>query len=265
MKIGIIGAGFVGSAVAHAHLSCKDEVIINDPKHPKSVDLENFTDCDAIFVCVPSPSMDDGRCDTSILESVLKNLLFVNIAKQIPIISKVTAPPSVYKRLQTEYPNLVHAPEFLTAKNAMWDYRYGKLCVIGGDSEWSTRAAVAILRGMVEIRNDNVIFTDIVSASLYKYMMNSYLATKVTFMNEFAELANKLDVDWNQIKKIIRADSRIGDTHLDVPGPDGQYGWGGFCFPKDVAAICEEAMDHYCDFELLQRVEVINDIHRRKK
>jgi UDPglucose 6-dehydrogenase len=262
MKIGIIGAGFVGSAVYHAHQH--DEVIINDPLNPQSVGLEKFIDRDAIYICVPSPSKDDGSCDTSILEEVLKNLLFVNIATSIPLISKVTAPPSVYKRLHEQYPNLVHAPEFLTAKNAMWDYKYGKLCVVGGNPSWTRFAAKVILSGMIEIREDDVIYTDIATASLYKYMMNSYLATKVTFMNEFKELADKLNVDWNRIKTIVRADSRIGDTHLDVPGPDGQYGWGGFCFPKDVAAICEEALDQGCDFEFMQRVEMINKKHRRK-
>jgi len=103
MRIGIIGSGFVGSAIAHAH--SKDELLINDPKHPHSSPLSDFIACDAIYICVPSPSTEDGHCDSSILEEVLKNLLFINIASQIPLISKVTAPPSVYARLQKEYPN----------------------------------------------------------------------------------------------------------------------------------------------------------------
>ena len=262
MRIGIIGAGFVGSAVAHAHSS--DEVVINDPKHPKSTPLTDFVNCDAIFICVPSPSTETGKCDTSILEEVLKNLLFVNISKQIPIISKVTAPPSVYARLQEEYPNLVHAPEFLTAKNAMWDYKFGKLAVVGGNKEWSEHAAKIIIRGMVELRYDDIQLTDIKTASLYKYMINSYLAMKVTFMNDFYELAQSENISWKEIKKLIVKDDRIGDTHLAVPGPDGQYGWGGFCFPKDVSAICEEALDQGLDFPLMQQVEMINKKHRRK-
>ncbi len=262
MRIGIIGSGFVGSAIAHAHH--KDDVIINDPCHPESVGLEKFVDREAIYICVPSPSTEDGHCDTSILEEVLKNLLFVNISTQIPIISKVTAPPSVYKILQEQYPNLVHAPEFLTAKNAMWDYKYGKLCVIGGYQTWASLAARAILKGMVDIRADDVIYTDIATASLYKYMINSYLAMKVTFMNDFKELADNLEANWASIQQIAKKDIRIGNTHMSVPGPDGQYGWAGFCFPKDIAAICEEALDHKIEFELMQRVESINAKHRRK-
>ncbi len=262
MRIGIIGSGFVGSAVAHAH--SKDEILINDPKHPKSTSLSEFTKCDAIFICVPSPSTDDGHCDTSILEDVLKNLLFVNISTQIPIISKTTAPPSVYKKLQKEYPNLIHAPEFLTAKNALWDYKYGKLCVLGGNSPWTEKARDIVFKGLAEIRKDDILITDISTASLYKYLANSYLAMKVTFMNDFYELAKVHEINWKNITNIIRKDSRIGDTHLSVPGPDGQYGWGGFCFPKDVAAICEEALDNNVDFNLMQQVEMCNKKHRRK-
>jgi UDPglucose 6-dehydrogenase len=263
MRIGIIGSGFVGSAIAHAH--SKDELLINDPKHPHSVPLSNFTNCDAIYICVPSPSTEDGHCDTSILEEVLKNLLFINIATQIPIISQVTAPPSVYARLQKEYPNLVHAPEFLTAKNAMWDYKFGKFAIIGGDKSWCNKARDVIHTGFAEIKKDDIQITDIKTASLYKYLANNFLAMKVTFMNDFYELAEVEDIAWEGITNLIQKDERIGNTHLSVPGNDGQYGWGGFCFPKDVSAICEEAIGFGLDFELMQRVETINKKHRRKK
>jgi UDPglucose 6-dehydrogenase len=95
-------------------------------------------------------------------------------------------------------------------------------------------------------------------------MMNSYLATKVTFMNDFKSLADAEDVNWGDLLQASVHDNRIGDTHMNVPGPDGQYGWGGGCFPKDVAAITMEAIDLTVDFELLDRVETINVRHRRK-
>ena len=83
MRIGIIGCGFVGSAIAHAHHH--DEVIINDPKLPNSKPLSSFNNCDAIFICVPSPSKENGVCDISILENTLKNLLLVNINRPASI------------------------------------------------------------------------------------------------------------------------------------------------------------------------------------
>ena len=104
---------------------------------------------------------------------------------------------------------------------------------------------------------------DIKTAALFKYMMNSYLATKVTFMNEFYKLAQATDIRWDDIKYLAARDDRIGTTHMDVPGHNGEYGWGGACFPKDVAAIITEAMDLGLDFDLLQRVETLNKKHRK--
>jgi UDPglucose 6-dehydrogenase len=263
MKIGIIGLGYVGGAVAWAHQSI--DIIIRDPKLKNSAPLEQFTDCDAIYVCVPSPCVDptleDGRCDTSILETTLKELLFVIINKQIPIICKTTAPPSVYERLQNEYPNIVYAPEFLTAGNNLMDYVNTEHVILGGDYDWCVKARKIIQLGL-PLDQDKFTIVDIKTAALFKYMMNSYLATKVTFMNEFAKLAKHENVDWNNIKYLAARDQRIGVTHMDVPGKNGEYGWGGGCFPKDVAAIITEAMDLGLDFELMQRIESLNKKHR---
>jgi UDPglucose 6-dehydrogenase len=265
MRIGIIGFGYVGGAIAWAH---KDQdIIIRDPKLKDSAELHKFVDCDAVFVCVPSPCIDptleDGRCDTSILEQTLKELLFVLINKQIPIICKTTAPPSVYERLQKEYPNIVHCPEFLTAANNLADYMNTEYFVLGGHYDWCVKARSVIHQG-VSVTHNKFHIVGIKEAALFKYFMNSYLATKVTFMNEFSQLAEAEGVLWNDIKYLAIQDNRIGPTHVDVPGPDGQYGWGGGCFPKDIAAIITEAMGLGLDFELLQRVETINKKHRKQ-
>ncbi len=260
MKLGIIGFGFVGNAVGWAHRS--DELVIRDPKLKDSASLDKFTDCDGIFVCVPSPSTNDGHCDASILEQVIKELLFVVINKQIPIICKTTAPPSVYERLQKEYPNVVYCPEFLTQANANADYQNAEYFVIGGDYDWAVKAREIIRHG-VPMVHEKFIIVSIKTASLYKYMMNSYLATKVTFMNDFKKIADVEEVDWQDLVNLSHEDDRIGYTHMAVPGPDGQYGWGGACFPKDVAAIQMEALDLGTELELLGRVEDINNKHRK--
>lgn len=264
MRIGIIGFGYVGGAIAWAHRD--QDIIIRDPKLKASADLDKFVDCDAVFVCVPSPCVDptleNGKCDTSILEQTLKKLLFVLINKQIPIICKTTAPPSVYARLQKEYPNIVHCPEFLTAANNLTDYMNTEYFVLGGQYDWCVRAREVIHLG-VSVTHDRFIITDIKTAALYKYMMNSYLATKVTFMNDFKLLADAEGIDWNDVKTLITYEDRIGKSHMDVPGPDGQFGWGGACFPKDIAAIIEESIELGLDFELMQRVESINKKHRK--
>jgi nucleotide sugar dehydrogenase len=261
MRIGIIGFGYVGQAIEWAYRDHNNSVI-RDPKLPNSATLNQFTDCTGIFICVPSPSTKDGHCDTTILEEVLKELLFVNIHKHIPIISKVTAPPSVYARLQKEYPNLVYCPEFLTAANNIADYANSPYFILGGNYEWCEKARNVIHSG-VPLTHDKFIITDIKTASLYKYMMNSYLATKVTFMNDFKLLADAEGIEWHDLKTLSTYETRIGKTHMDVPGPDGEFGWGGGCFPKDIAAIITEAIDKDVDFELLDRVETINRKHRR--
>lgn len=261
MKIGIIGYGYVGRAVANAHSN--DTLIVRDPLLSESAELTDFVNCDAIFVSVPSPRMDDGRCDSSILENVLKELLFVVINKQIPIICKTTATPEVYDRLLKQYPNIVHCPEFLTAKRAYTDYAMSRYFIFGGNSEWCEKAKDIVSLGKVQA--ESYIITDIKTASLFKYMMNCYLATKVTFMNDFYNLANGIGADWKTMTDIIYHDPRIGNTHLSVPGDHGEFGWGGACFPKDVSAIIEYALDENIDFELMDRVESINKKHTNKQ
>jgi nucleotide sugar dehydrogenase len=260
MKIGIIGFGYVGSAVGWAHR--KQDQIIRDPKLKDSQELSEFVNADAIFVCLPSPMLEDGRCDTSYLENGLDELMStVRFENPIPIICKTTAPPTVYAKLHKKYPNIVYSPEFLTAANHIADYGNAEFFVIGGHPEWCERAREVIRTGVTLTDNDFV-YTDIKTASMFKYMMNSYMSTKVTFMNDFYFLCQAQGIEWKTMKKLAALDGRIGRTHMDVPGPDGQFGYGGACFPKDVAAIITEAIDLDVDFELLQRVETINRKHR---
>lgn len=259
MKVGIIGYGFVGQAIGLCYES--KDLIVRDPKFSNSADLSKFNNCDCIFVCVPSPAREDGSCDTSILEQTLKELLFTLLNKNIPVICKTTAPPSVYERLHAQYPNIVHCPEFLTAANAHEDYVNSPYCVLGGDEVYCEMAR-KFIEPHLNISHFEYVITDIKTAALYKYMMNSYLATKVTFMNDFYKLAEVKGVEWSKVKEIAQYDARIGTTHMDVPGPDGQYGWGGACFPKDVNAIIYEANQLDLDFTLLKNIVGLNKQHR---
>ena len=259
MKVGIIGYGFVGQAIGLCYES--KDLIVRDPKFSNSAELSKFNKCDCIFVCVPSPSREDGSCDASILEQTIKELLFTVLNKDIPVICKTTAPPSVYEQLHKQYPNIVHCPEFLTAANAHEDYINSPYCVLGGDEKYCEMAR-KFIEPHLNISHFEYVITDIKAAALYKYMMNSYLAAKVTFMNEFYKLAKVEGVDWNRVKEIAQFDARIGATHMDVPGPDGSYGWGGACFPKDMAAIINEAKSLGLDFKLLEQIQDINKEHR---
>lgn len=245
-KIGIIGLGFVGNAVRHAMEDQCELICVDNDASKTTHKFSDLANCEGIFICVPSPQDSNGRCDTSILESVLAQLSDYSGV----IISKCTAPPVVYQQLNKQYKNLVHAPEFLTAKNAVQDYANGQFSIIGGSVMAYMRDAERIIKiGQSSIKSTK--FCTIGEASLAKYTINSFLATKVTFMNELYQLATKLGLDYNVIENAISLDYRIGPSHMRVPGPDGQFGFGGACFPKDTSALLKFAEEQDVQLNVL--------------
>lgn len=235
MNIGIVGCGFVGSAVKAAYERKNINCIIRDPLKGFNTPYEDLKSCDAIFICVPSPQLSDGSCDTSFLEEVVNDLKdYTGV-----LVSKVTAPPSVYTKLQTVTKQLVYAPEFLTAANATNDYINSTFLVVGGEYKVSRRAIDIILPSLPWVTDTYT--PTIEEASMMKYTINTFLATKVAFMNELFLLCHKVGIDYSVIAQLITLDNRIGNSHLKVPGPDGLMGFGGACFPKDTNALLSYA------------------------
>jgi nucleotide sugar dehydrogenase len=236
IKIGIVGLGFVGEAIRYAYETLFTTVVVVDADPTKSTGTyADLLDCDAVFVCVPSPSKDSGECDTGILNSVLYMLRdYKNV-----IISKTTAPPQFYEKMQTVYPNLVHIPEFLTAANAREDYLKEENAIIGGKIAAYRNEAERIIKLAQPIKVAE--HCPIGEAAFVKYTTNAYLATKVVFMNEMSELAVAHGYHWDTIRVLLAEDNRIGLSHMQVPGPDGYYGFGGGCFPKDTNALVKYA------------------------
>lgn len=238
LKLGIIGLGFVGGAINESlELHLIDKVLI-DPYKGFNGTYNELKDAEGVFVCVPSPMSDDGTCDTSFLEDVIKNLKAVDFKGVI--ISKCTIPPSTYEALAKDTPNLVHAPEFLTAANAVSDYLNGRFSFIGGTVIAYMREAERIIR-LTQAHLEDVIFCTIGEASLAKYTINSFLATKVAFMNEIYEIAQASGLNYDRVAHMVTTDPRIGKSHMRVPGPDGSFGFGGACFPKDTSALIKYA------------------------
>jgi UDPglucose 6-dehydrogenase len=256
-KIGIVGIGFVGGAIKTAMEDVCDLVLVDSDPSRASHEFRDLLKCDAIFICVPSPQGDDGRCDTSILESVLECLQsFTGV-----IISKCTASPEVYTQLNDKYPNLVHAPEFLVAATATHDYINGKFAFIGGRVQaYRNEAAEVIKLGQ---RNLEVIHhCTIAEAAMAKYTINTYLATKVVWMNELYQLCEKMGIDYRKVVAMAATDRRIGGSHLRVPGPDESFGFGGACFPKDTAALLKIAEDYNVQMNVLDSAVKKNTLLR---
>ena len=241
-NIGIIGKGFVGSAVEYGFGSASDynaKIRIYDQDETKSTHSlsETINSSDVIFISVPTPAKKDGSIDLSILESVL-NECSAEVETENPIfLVRSTVVPGTCSDLKIKYPklNLVFNPEFLTERNANNDFVNQKRVILGGDKQFTSK-----VKNLYLDRFDKslpVIETTYETAELIKYMNNLYFATKVSFLNEMKLISDKVDADWETAIHGFILDDRIGPSHNTVPGPDGKFGFGGSCFPKDIQAL----------------------------
>ena len=230
-KVGVIGNGFVGESQAFAFSPTTDLRIYDIDPLKATHTKEELNECDFIFVCVPTPMKKDGSQDISFIDKIF------NEAVQGPIyIIKSTILPGTTKRLMEMYPDLeiVFCPEFLTERTAKLDMLTQARIVLGGEKRDTKK-----VKELFEQRfmNRHIIETDPTTAELIKYMNNTFFATKVSIINEFKLLSDKLGANWEDALYGFASDGRIGDSHLHVPGPDGRLGYGGTCFPKDVNAL----------------------------
>ena len=259
-KIGIIGHGYVGEAIAQSIMPPFQAVIIDPPKGYTATYYEIKKDCPNVFVCVPSPQGADGHCDTSIFENVLDNLEGYTGT----IISKVTAPPKFYEEQSKRFPNLVYVPEFLRADTAITDFGRTEWIIVGGTVGAYQREAIRIIKHL-QSGIKQVELCGIGQAAFVKYAVNNFLATKVVFMNELYQLAESHNYDWKHIAYLMKMDKRVGDSHTQVPGPDGHYGFGGGCFPKDTSALLKYAEDINVNLNILSAAVKKNTLLRLTK
>jgi UDPglucose 6-dehydrogenase len=241
-KIGIIGKGFVGSAVEFgfsAQTGC-DAILKTYDKDPtKSTHTleETVNESDFIFLSVPTPSNLDGSMHLGILESALQDIQDVNKRKDNIILIRSTVVPGTTAKLCKKFSkiNIVFNPEFLTERSAKFDFINQARFILGGRKRNTARVA-ELFRWRF---GDSVpcIETNFETAEMIKYMNNCFFATKVSFLNEMRQVADECKVDWDMAVEGFVRDGRVGHSHLNVPGPDGKWGFGGSCFPKDVLAM----------------------------
>ena len=237
MNIGIIGNGFVGSAVAYGFKSLNTKIFDKNPNISSNT-LDEVLLQDFVFICVPTPMRDvmGADCNLSIIESCFEEIN--SIGSKAIFIIKSTVPIGTTKSLQKKYPelNIVHSPEFLTAKFAKEDFINADRHIVGYSNKKSLGEKVIKLFNATFPNIQTILMKSNESESV-KYIANCFFATKVSFFNEVFCLIDKLGLDWNSIINGVISDKRIGRSHFHVPGHDGDKGFGGTCFPKDINAL----------------------------
>lgn len=293
MHIGIIGTGYVGLVTGASfaefgiHVTCadKDEAKIKalskgkvpfyEPGLPELVEknvkkgrlafTSNVADAVnsslVIFIAVGTPPRDDGACDLSYVEEVAK-CIAQNMDSYKVIVTKSTVPVGtgkkikkiIEKNLKVKTPfDVASNPEFLREGSALEDFMRPNRVVIGADSKQATAILKDLYRPLYLIETPFV-ETDIETAELIKYAANSFLATKISFINEMAKLCEKLGADVHHVAKGMGLDRRIGPKFLH-PGP----GFGGSCFPKDTRAMLTLAREHGLELKIVGATIEVND------
>tara|TARA_Y100001936_G_scaffold251641_1_gene308352 strand:- start:57 stop:908 length:852 start_codon:yes stop_codon:yes gene_type:complete len=257
MKIGIVGFGFVGKALKNGLRDSVDCIEI-DPKLDTNLsDLSNHKP-DIVFICLPTPMNDDGSQNIDIVRDAVFELNKHD--PNILVVLKSTILPKYVIEISKLTKNLVVNPEFLRDKHANEDFINSEIIVFGGEKENCDKLAKFYENHTKCLCKDYVV-TDNISASLIKYTINTFLALKVVFFNELKSVFDNLNSqnDWFKFINAISKDKRIGNSHMNVPGPDGRYGFGGPCFPKDVKALIEYSREIGSELSLLNKANTINN------
>jgi len=268
MNIGIIGQGFVGSAIREGLGSFYSTLTYDlDPAKCNSTHDDVCEKSDIIFVCLPTPMRKNGSCDTRILESAISKIDKYCLNKASPIIViKSTIPPGTTERIGKSVSLPVcFSPEFLTEANSFEDFKNQTRIIIGGPRPSTGTVKQMFRKAFPTIP---IVKTGTKTAEMIKYFTNCFLATKVIFANEMYEICEGAGIDYDKVCEYALYDTRIGRTHLAVPGPDGDRGFGGHCFPKDLSAMIKFAEDCNISFErsdFLRTVKKSNSVYRTKR
>ncbi|MBQ8651810.1 MAG: UDP-glucose/GDP-mannose dehydrogenase family protein [Alistipes sp.] len=223
-----------------------------------------LAEAELVFIAVGTPEDKDGAADLSYVLEVAREF-GRHITHSAILVVKSTVPVGTTYRVQqtvqeelarrgVEIPfEVASNPEFLKEGSAVKDFMSPDRVVVGVESEEAKRVLTQLYRPFL-INNFRVIFMDIPSAEMTKYASNAMLATRISFMNDIANLCEKVGADVNMVRKGVGADARIGSKFL-YPG----CGYGGSCFPKDVKALIHTAHEHGCKMRVLEAVDAVNE------
>tara|TARA_Y100000310_G_scaffold343843_1_gene453435 strand:- start:507 stop:1352 length:846 start_codon:yes stop_codon:yes gene_type:complete len=269
MKIGIVGNGYVGGATSLLK-NRSVEVLVYDSEEnkckPRGILISDLLVCSFVFVCVPTPMDEEGKCSIHSVKSVVDELAKRGYDRE-RVIVKSTVPVGTCRKL-----GVMFMPEFLTEKSWEHDFLSQKNWILGtnlrNDEVRDELYSVfdAAWHDGVLIHRPHITFSTTEEAELTKYVRNTFLATKVAFFNEIEEFCRASNVSYRKVRELTLYDQRIGDSHTSVPGPDGKRGFGGTCFPKDISSLLHQTLDKGLVSYVINAARNRNvDIDRREK
>jgi UDPglucose 6-dehydrogenase len=259
--IGIIGHGFVGSAV-ESGLKPDTDVVIVDPRYGTNIGDLVEAQPKWTFVCTPTPVKASGVIDSH--DTVTAVHKAIQLTNSIVILKSTVTPDVIQKICEAlersgEIDRFLYVPEFLTERNAKQEYANPKFMVVGGNSVTIDSFLYFLhFETIVTFSPSMVQRVTPVEASFIKYAINSFLAMKVTFFNQLHDAMENSSADFLTVAKALSYEHRLGGSHWMVPGPDGKRGFGGSCFPKDVSAFIHSTHG----FSLLKEVMRVNNEYR---
>ena len=262
MKVGIVGCGFVGKALSNGLKNSVFKLEIDPKLNTSTKDLVNFNP-DIIFICLPTPLKENLSLDSSIVDKVIDELIDLQINSLIVL--KSTILPSNLEKISKRVKRFIYNPEFLREKHANEDFINSELIVFGGSSV-DIEIAKEFYVNHTKCKCNDFVQTDLVTASLIKYTINTFLATKVSFFNEINKVFIKSGAhdSWSNFISYLQKDIRMGNSHMSVPGHDGKEGFGGACLPKDSFALLKYFKESNLDFKVLKSVLEVNNNIRGK-
>jgi nucleotide sugar dehydrogenase len=268
MKVGIIGRGFVGNAIFQGLNHYYDLSVYDVDKKKSTHTFEEVIQSDVVFLSVPTPMhKETGDCDLSYIKSVFDQVLDVEDRnKSCTFVIKSTVPVGTTNDLNKKYNekiNIIHSPEFLTARTAVTDFICPSRHIIGGHPARGAHK----LQEIYESRFPGVpcFLMSSNESEFVKYFANCFFATKVSFFNEMHAFAEVKGLNWQTVIQGVMSDGRIGISHYQVPGFDGDLGFGGTCFPKDINALIKSFEDSEIDPLLLKAAWERNILVRKNK
>lgn len=264
MIVGVIGQGFVGSAIREGLSSFYPVMTYDiDSKKCSSTHSAVCKNADIIFVCLPTPMRKSGECDTRILQESIKltDEECKRLNRNPTIVIKSTVPPGTTEDIDNSVSlDVCFSPEFLTEANSFDDFKNQTRIVVGGTG---ARKVKQMFRK--PFPNIPIVITKSQTAEMVKYFINCFLSSKVIFANQMYDVCNALNIDFDKVCEYALLDNRLGRSHFAVPGPDGDRGFGGHCFPKDLSALIYSAKAGDANTEFLDQVKDSNKRYRKNK